>query len=479
MFRCIRILLKSPAQKWTNTLLTTQKGGTSMTWKNDRLISFSSRRKAFLTGQSNPRDLLEECLANIAAFEPAVQAFVVMDIEAARRSADASTKRYLAGQPLSLMDGCPMGIKDIIATCDFPTQMGSPAYEGHQTLHDAACVYALRSGGAVIVGKTVTTEFAIGSSRQTTNPFDVTRTPGGSSSGSAAAVGAGMLPVALATQTQASTLRPASYCGAYGFKPSFGVFRIEGVHIMSPTCDHVGVIGASVDDVWETASRMALSVGGSGRAFMQGAGEPLIPAKPATAIRLYTSGWQEMQAPAQQAFDDSMVRLSQAGIRILDRHTDEAIEKLEKTLESCLSCALEIVAYEMQWPFRDYVERYGDKIGPRIHEIMGLAQGMSRTHYEGLLEMRRDLQRQISHVAKGLDADGFLLPASSGPAPVGLAHTGSRTFPCFATLMGLPAVSLPKLSVDGLPFGIQMFHLEGRDRDLCAHAQWIDENLSQ
>ncbi len=450
-----------------------------MTWKNDRLISFSSRRKAFLTGQSNPRDLLEECLANIAAFEPAVQAFVVMDIEAARRSADASTKRYLAGQPLSLMDGCPMGIKDIIATCDFPTQMGSPAYEGHQTLHDAACVYALRSGGAVIVGKTVTTEFAIGSSRQTTNPFDVTRTPGGSSSGSAAAVGAGMLPVALATQTQASTLRPASYCGAYGFKPSFGVFRIEGVHIMSPTCDHVGVIGASVDDVWETASRMALSVGGSGRAFMQGAGEPLIPAKPATAIRLYTSGWQEMQAPAQQAFDDSMVRLSQAGIRILDRHTDEAIEKLEKTLESCLSCALEIVAYEMQWPFRDYVERYGDKIGPRIHEIMGLAQGMSRTHYEGLLEMRRDLQRQISHVAKALDAEGFLLPASSGPAPVGLAHTGSRTFPCFATLMGLPAVSLPKLSVDGLPFGIQMFHLEGRDRDLCAHAQWIDENLSQ
>lgn len=132
-----------------------------------------------MTGQSNPRDLLEECLANIAAFEPAVQAFVVMDIEAARRSADASTKRYLAGQPLSLMDGCPMGIKDIIATCDFPTQMGSPAYEGHQTLHDAACVYALRSGGAVIVGKTVTTEFAIGSSRQTTNPFDVTRTPGG------------------------------------------------------------------------------------------------------------------------------------------------------------------------------------------------------------------------------------------------------------------------------------------------------------
>jgi len=449
-----------------------------MNWKNPKLISFSQKRKAFLGGQSTPRDFFEECAENISAFEPAVQAFVSIDLEAARRSADASTARYRAGQPLSLMDGCPVGVKDIITTCDFPTQMGSPAYAGYQTPHDAACVYALRTAGAIIVGKTVTTEFAIGSSRQTTNPFDVTRTPGGSSSGSAAAVGAGMLPVALATQTQASTLRPASYCGAYAFKPTYGAFRMDGVHIMSPTSDHVGVIGASIQDVWETASRIALSVGGSGYPFMQRADESIVATKPAHLIRLYTRGWGEMDAVAQDAFDEVVRQLSKVGISIADRYTHPAIEKLEETLESCLDRALEIVVYEMQWPFQDYIDRYGDMIGPRIHRMVEQARSMSKADYTDLLLMRQNVKRQLSIVAHELGSDGFLLPSSSGPAPVGFEYTGSRTFPSFANLVGFPAFGLPKLSAGGLPFGIQLFHLEGRDGDLCAHAQWIDEQLS-
>lgn len=449
-----------------------------MTWKNPKLVSFSLKRQAFISGQSSPRDLLEECAENIAAFEPSVQAFVSIDLDAARRAADASTARYRAGQQLSLMDGCPVGVKDIIATCDFPTQMGSPAYKGYQTPHDAACVYALRSAGAIIVGKTVTTEFAIGASRQTTNPFDVTRTPGGSSSGSAAAVGAGMLPVALATQTQASTLRPASYCGAYAFKPTYGAFRLEGVHIMSPTSDHVGVMGATINDVWEAASRIALSAGGSGYPFMQRAGEPVLPTKPVNLIRLFTRGWSEMDSLSQQTFDEMVSQLSQKGVCILDRYTHKAIENLEDILESCLDRALEIVVYEMQWPFQDYIERYGDKIGPRIHRMVEQARSMSRADYADLLSMRRDLQRRLSIVAQELGANGFLLPASSGPAPVGLEYTGSRTFPSFANLVGFPALTLPKLSSGGLPFGVQLFHLEGRDADLCSHAQWIDEQLN-
>jgi Asp-tRNA(Asn)/Glu-tRNA(Gln) amidotransferase A subunit family amidase len=449
-----------------------------MAWTNPKLVSFSLKRQAFISGQSSPRALLEECAQNIAAFEPSVQAFVSIDLEAARRAADASTARYRAGQQLSLMDGCPVGVKDIIATCDFPTQMGSPAYKGYQTPHDAACVYALRSAGAIIVGKTVTTEFAIGSSRQTTNPFDVTRTPGGSSSGSAAAVGAGMLPVALATQTQASTLRPASYCGAYAFKPTYGALRMEGVHIMSPTSDHVGVMGASINDVWEAASRIALLAGGSGYPLMQRAGEPVLPTKPVNLIRLFTRGWSEMDSLSQQTFDEMVSQLSQKGVCILDRYTHKAIEKLEDILESCLDRALEIVVYEMQWPFQDYIDRYGDKIGPRIHRLVEQARSMSRTDYADLLWMRRDLQQRLSIVAQELGANGFLLPASSGPAPVGLEYTGSRTFPSFANLVGFPALTLPKLSAGGLPFGIQLFHLEGRDADLCSHAQWVDEQLS-
>lgn len=449
-----------------------------MAWTNPKLVSFSLKRQAFISGQSSPRELLEECAQNIAAFEPSVQAFVSIDLDAARRAADASTARYRAGQQLSLMDGCPVGVKDIIATCDFPTQMGSPAYKGYQTPHDAACVYALRSAGAIIVGKTVTTEFAIGSSRQTTNPFDVTRTPGGSSSGSAAAVGAGMLPVALATQTQASTLRPASYCGAYAFKPTYGAFRMEGVHIMSPTSDHVGVMGASINDVWEAASRIALLAGGSGYPLMQRAGEPVLPTKPVNLIRLFTKGWTEMDGASQQTFDEMVSQLSQKGVCILDRYTHKAIEDLEDIMESCLDRSLEIVVYEMQWPFQDYIDRYGDKIGPRIHRMAEQARSMSRTDYTDLLWMRQDLQRRLSIVAQELGANGFLLPASSGPAPVGLEYTGSRTFPSFANLVGFPALTLPKLSSGGLPFGIQLFHLEGRDADLCSHAQWVDEQLS-
>jgi Asp-tRNA(Asn)/Glu-tRNA(Gln) amidotransferase A subunit family amidase len=449
-----------------------------MAWTNPKLVSFSLKRKAFISGQSSPRDFLEECAANIAAFEPSVKAFVSIDLDAARGAADASTARYRAGQQLSLMDGCPVGVKDIIATYDFPTQMGSPAFKGYQTPHDAACVYALRSAGAIIVGKTVTTEFAIGSSRQTTNPFDVARTPGGSSSGSAAAVGAGMLPVALATQTQASTLRPASYCGAYGFKPTYGAFRMEGVHIMSPTSDHVGVMGASINDVWEAASRIALSVGGSGYPFMQRAGEPVISTKPVNLIRLFTRGWNEMDSLSQQTFDEMVGQLSKKGVCIFDRHTHKAIESLEDILESCLDRALEIVVYEMQWPFQDYIDRYGDKIGPRIHRMVEQARSMTRADYADLLWMRRDLQQRLSIVAQELGANGFLLPASSGPAPVGLEYTGSRTFPSFANLVGFPALTLPKLSSGGLPFGVQLFHLEGRDADLCSHGQWIDEQLS-
>lgn len=449
-----------------------------MTWTNPKLVSFFQKRQAFISGQSSPRDLLEECVQNIAALEPSVQAFVSIDLDAARRAADASSARYRAGHQLSLMDGCPVGVKDIIATCDFPTQMGSPAYKGYQTPHDAACVYALRSAGAIIVGKTVTTEFAIGSSRQTTNPFDVTRTPGGSSSGSAAAVGAGMLPVALATQTQASTLRPASYCGAYAFKPTYGAFRMEGVHIMSPTSDHVGVMGASINDVWEAASRIALLAGGSGYPLMQRAGEPVLPTKPVNLIRLFTRGWTEMDGASQQTFDEMVSQLSQKGVCILDRYTHKAIEDLEDIMESCLDRSLEIVVYEMQWPFQDYIDRYGDKIGPRIHRMAEQARSMSRTDYTDLLWMRQDLQRRLSIVAQELGANGFLLPASSGPAPVGLEYTGSRTFPSFANLVGFPALTLPKLSSGGLPFGIQLFHLEGRDADLCSHAQWVDEQLS-
>jgi Asp-tRNA(Asn)/Glu-tRNA(Gln) amidotransferase A subunit family amidase len=175
----------------------------------------------FAGGNDTPRDLLERCLARLEQFEPAVGAFVC-HIAAARTAADLSAERWRAGRPLSPIDGMPLGIKDIIETADMPTEQGSPLFVGCRTGRDAAGVAALRKAGAVILGKAVTTEFAATQPRGTRNPWDASRTQGGSSSGSAAAVACGMVPAALGTQVVGSILRPASFCGCVGFKPSVG-----------------------------------------------------------------------------------------------------------------------------------------------------------------------------------------------------------------------------------------------------------------
>ena len=190
---------------------------------------FFSAAADFPDGTDTPREFLERCLARLEAFEPAVGAFVCYDPVAARAAADRSAARWRSGRPLSPIDGMPVGIKDIIETADMPTEQGSPLFAGWRTGRDAASVAALREAGAVILGKTVTTEFASTEPRGTRNPWDRERTPGGSSSGSAAAVACGMVPAALGTQVVGSILRPASFCGVVGFKPSVGARSIAAV----------------------------------------------------------------------------------------------------------------------------------------------------------------------------------------------------------------------------------------------------------
>src|SRR5690348_4086684 len=184
----------------------------------------------FASGDDNPREFLERCLKALDTWEPQIGAFVTLNLPAARAAADASTARWRAGKPLSAIDGMPVGIKDIIETHDMPTQMGSPLFKGWRGERDAAAVYALREAGAIIVGKTVTTEFASTHPRGTCNPHDPRRTPGGSSSGSAAAVATGMVPAALGTQVVGSILRPSSFCGCVGFKPTVGAINHGGSH---------------------------------------------------------------------------------------------------------------------------------------------------------------------------------------------------------------------------------------------------------
>jgi len=209
---------------------------------------YLSVAREFVSGKQTPREFLEASLALLEQWEPKIGAFVCTNVPAARAAADRSTARWRADKPLSAIDGMPVGIKDIIETVDMPTEMGSPLFAGWRSEKDAACVRALRDAGAVILGKTVTTELAAFEPRGTRNPWNVAHTPGGSSSGSAAAVAAGMVPLAFGTQTAGSIIRPACYCGVVGYEPSFGLIARAGVKALADSLDTIGCIARSVED---------------------------------------------------------------------------------------------------------------------------------------------------------------------------------------------------------------------------------------
>ena len=445
-------------------------------WNNPNAVSFTAARTRFLDGTDTPRDLLERCLATIVAREPVLKAWVVLDLAGARKAADASSARYRDRRPLSPVDGCPLGVKDIIATADLPTQMNSPAFAGWQAHCDAAPVHAMRAGGAVIVGKTVTTEFAVGYSGPTTNAFDPQRTPGGSSSGSAASVGAGMVPVAFGTQTQGSTIRPASFNGAVGFKPTLGALPLGGVHPLSHTLDHLGVIGATLDDVWCAASQTSLGLGNPGHRFLTGAAASApAPVKPRRLIHLHTRGWTEIDAATAAAFATFTAALVERGVRIISRDNDRRVAQLEAKLDAWVNEGLEILAYEMRWPYEAYVARHGTLIGERIRNFMQHAQSITPAHYERLLAARAAMQAEVRSVAAG--TDGFITLPCSSIAPKDFQFTGSRTFLAYWSGLGFPTFSLPLLEVDGMPLGVQWMGLDHEDGKLAATAHWCLREL--
>lgn len=450
----------------------------SARWRNPHAVSYSAAVADFVAGRDTPLAFLERCLARIAERDGAVKAFVCLNA-GALDAARAATERYRAGRPLSPVDGCPVGIKDIMDTADMPTQMGSPVYAGWQPSYDAACVQALRAGGAVLVGKTATTAFACGGPTVTTNPWDAGRTPGGSSSGSGAAVGAGMLPVALGTQTQGSTLRPASYCGAYGFKPTHGLLDMRGVHPISLTHDHMGVIAGSLVDTWRIASHLSLWQGAPAAVPLTGAG-PDLPAavQPRRLLRLHTKAWDsELTPEARAAFEACIARVQAAGVEIVSRDSDPALAQLEADLDGWFADrSLEITAYEMRWPYEQYVERHGALIEQRVHDRMRAARAMTAAHYAELLAEKRAMKQRVLDVLGS--ADGFITLSSAGPAPRGLHHTGSRSFLTQATFLGFPAFSLPLLTVDGMPLGVQLIGRPHADGALCALSAWLESYIT-
>lgn len=434
---------------------------------------FTAATPNFSDGSSTPRAFLEEYLDAIDRLEPSVRAFVTLNQSDARKAADASTERYKAGRPLSPLDGCPVAVKDIIETADMPTQMNSPIFEGWRSGRDAACVYALRQGGAVVLGKTVTTEFAMAAAGPTGNPHDLRRTPGGSSSGAAASVAAGMAPVALGTQTAGSIIRPAAFCGVYGFKPSHAALNIGGIHPLSRSHDTLGTLAGNLADAWLVAHQIASVVGGTPpHPGMSGPTNLPEARAPSALIRLRTDGWAEIDDATVTAFETALDRVAAAGATIIDRSNNDDVARLEGAFNGVADTARTISTYERRWPFFEYAERHPGKFSAMAAERVAAASSISRAEYVQALDRQADIRRQVEALAD--TADGFITLATSGPAPLGREQTGNRSFQIFWTLTGAPCVTLPRLAVEWLPVGLQVLGFRENDAALMGLAHWVD-----
>ena len=441
--------------------------------KKHKLMTFHDAIPKFRDGSDTPRAYLERCLERIDAIENDVMAWEIINTEPARMAADDAGKRYADGNPLSPVDGMPIGIKDLIETVDMPTEYGSELFRDHRPIRDAASVNALRKGGAVILGKTVTVTFGGGDPSRTRNPHDLTRTPGGSSSGTAAAVGGGTIPGALGTHARGSTIRPASFCGAYAIKATFGALNRQGVFSAAHSMDHLGVFGADLSDVWTMSRHISKHGGGDpGHPGLFGGDRAPPPRKPARLIRLETAGWNQTDDATKAVFEDFLGGLRDAGIEIFDRTDDPSIYAYEQVFADMPELWRSLYRFEFQWPMLQYKERYPDQIPPRL--LMGLkeAEGLSQAEYREALNRRvriRDLHRQLS-----LRADAFVTLSSPGPGPVGLDQ-GSAVYNEGSSVIGMPALSLPLMAVNNAPVGVQILGQFDEDERLTAIGRWIAE----
>jgi Asp-tRNA(Asn)/Glu-tRNA(Gln) amidotransferase A subunit family amidase len=405
-------------------------------------------------GELKPRAVVELCAAAIAAREQEVGAFVAFDLDTARRVAD---EPRLASLPLR---GLPVAFKDIFATADLPTQYGSPIYSGYRPRADATAVVLSRRAGGVMIGKTVTTQFASLVPSATRNPRNLAHTPGGSSAGSAAAVAAGMVPIAFGTQTAGSVIRPAAFCGVAAFKPSYRLIPMVGVKDVSWHLDTAGLFGAGVADVAYAAACILdrdLRV------------DRATPAAPRIAL-VRSHLWPQASAAMQQAVETAARLAAVAGAKIAELTLPPLLED----------------AYEAQFTIQDYetfralafeYDRHREQIDARLRQQLDRAAAISADEYDAA---RRVGSRARQVLADAMaDYDVILTPSAPGAAPHGFDSTGNPMFNRLWTLMGTPCVNVPGLSEGELPLGVQIVGRFGRDRAALEAALFLEQAVKR
>ena len=438
-------------------------------------LSFSAARERFLAGAQRPSEFLESCLETIREREPVVRAWVVLNEEGARAAAQESDKRYQAGRPLSQIDGMPVGIKDLIETKDMPTQMGSPAYAGSFPKRDSALVRALRDAGAIILGKTVTTALGFLDPGPTTNAFDPQRTPGGSSSGSGAAVGARMVPVAIGSQLVGSVLRPASFNANWALKPTFG--GINRGERLGYSQSHVGVHAGCAQDMWATAMEIVTRVGGDpGHPGIYGGLSAPPPEKPRRLAVMETEGWPRLDAAARSAFEALLEKLQAEGVEVIRRSELVLLDIFEQSIASATDNMLRLISWEQRWSLENLVEQHPGTLGPSLLRQLEGGRGVTLDTFRQDLALRDLARQRLAALASHCDA--LISPASCGAAPRLDATrdtpypTGDVSFSCVSSYLGAPAVTAPLLSVDGMPFGVQFIGQANEDERVTAYARW-------
>ena len=406
---------------------------------------------ALKAGKTSAEASVRATLDRIAARDPALGAFMVVGAEPALEQARAWDKARKLGDKVPPLAGIPLAVKDNIDTADLPTGYGSELYDKHRPVSDAACVAQARNAGAIVIGKTVTTEFAYYRPGKTVNPHDPERTPGGSSQGSAAAVGAGLVPLAFGTQTAGSIIRPAAYCGIVGYKPTWGLIPRAGVKVISDWLDTVGLMARDVEDVAFAiaglTARPSLKVHDGGSFKVAVLREPY-------------PGHAEPEAV--QALDRAMAALEKAGHSVRDLPNPPALQQLAKQQRL-------VMAYEMDKALADERRRHEAKLSSILKSYLDEGRSISARAYDGAIAATRELIRDIDSLFG--DADVILSPPAPGEAPMGLQATGDPAFNRVWTQLQLPCLTLPAgHGPNAMPVGVQLAARAGQDALLLSVA---------
>jgi len=419
-------------------------------------LSATDAASQIAQGRITSESLVRACLERIEQREEEVRAWVFLDpdrVIAVAKSRDASP-------PLGPLHGVPVGFKDIVETADCPTEYGSAIYAGHRPAADAACVSLVNRAGGIVMGKTVTTEFAFVCPNRTRNPHNLEHTPGGSSSGSAAAVADHMVPLAFGTQTGGSVIRPASFCGVVGYKPSIGQLSYAGIKLLARSLDTLGAMARRVEDMALLRAALLGAPAGVSR-----------PEAPPTIGLCRTPWWERAEPASQNALLSAGDAFASAGANIVEVTLPDPFPGLSEANQT-------IMTFEGCRALADELARHPELLSDRLKERLLPAESTPYADYKAAVLLARQCASEFSSVLE--DAHALLVPSAVGEAPQSLASTGDALFNRPWTTIGAPCVTLPGyVGETGLPVGIQLVGRIGEDEELLGIGAWAERELGR